>query len=258
MMKRGLIILLLISLSLWGYRAFRQENFGLKAGRQAFQELSQNHVMTLISGKTAGGESPGRLSQTDRPVDFAALKEQNPDMVAWLYVDGTGIDYPVVQAENNSYYLHHSFSGSSSAAGTLFLDCSNTSDFSDGNSIIHGHNMFDGGDSMFSSLIRYTDATYLEEHSIITLGTPKGEQNYQIFAVCQFDITAPGVSADFYKQDFRNMEAWIEYVHNLQSQSAIQTGIRVSASGHLLTLSTCDQRLYGNAGRIIVVGYQTN
>ena len=186
--------------------------------------------------------------------DFEALKVQNPDIVGWLFVDGAGINYPVVQAEDNQKYLRRNFYGEQSIAGTLFLDCDNSSDFSDGNSVIHGHNMFDGSSNMFSSLTKYKNYDYWAANPTILLDTPQGSMEFQIFAVCSFDVNSAD-AANYLRQDFRSEEAQSEYVRNLITNSLIQTGVSVPDGSRLLTLSTCDRSVYGDNGRLVVVGY---
>ena len=169
---------------------------------------------------------------------------------------GVGSQDILVQAADNDAYLRRSFTGEQSIAGTPFLDFANSADFSDGNSIVYGHNMFDGSTTMFSSLPRYTDAAFWQENPDIYLLTPDGgEKVYRIFAVCQFDVTQSGAAADYYRQDFRSAEHQAEYIQTLQSRSVIQTGETVPAGSTLLTLSTCDRSLYGGNGRLVVIGY---
>lgn len=200
------------------------------------------------------GEPQVKLPATQ--VDFAALAAQNSDTVAWINIPGAGISLPVVQGENNDTYLRRNFYGESSISGTLFLDYANSPDFSDGNSIIYGHNMFDGSTTMFSGLPRYTDPSFWQENPEIELLTPDGGVSvYRIFAVCQFDVSDPGAAQAFYRQDFRSDSFESEYVQALQHRSVVQTGEPVLAGSRLLTLSTCDRSIYGDNGRLIVAGY---
>lgn len=83
-------------------------------------------------------------------IDFEKLRQINPDIVAWIRIEAAGVDYPVVQGDDNEFYLHHTFSGEKSIAGSIFMDYRNTSDFFDEKVIIYGHNMKDG--SMFAKL----------------------------------------------------------------------------------------------------------
>lgn len=189
-------------------------------------------------------------------VDFSSLTAQNGDVVAWIEIPGAGISQPIVQGPDNDTYLRRNFYGEESVSGTLFLDYANSPDFSDGNSIIHGHNFFDGSTKMFSALPRYTDLSFWQENPEIELLTPDdGALVYRIFAVCQFDVSDSDTAQAFYRQDFRSNSFESEYTQALQNRSVIQTGETVPAGSRLLTLSTCDRSIYGEAGRLVVVGY---
>lgn len=85
----------------------------------------------------------------DLQIDFANLKKTNPDFRGWLYFPALDISYPVVQGEDNNYYLKHSFEGESVNAGCIFMDCEASADWSDRNTFVFGHNMRD--ESMFGS-----------------------------------------------------------------------------------------------------------
>ena len=104
-------------------------------------------------------------------VDFDTLQSVNPDIQAWLYMSGSSIHYPVLQAEDNSTYLYRLADGSANAHGSLFIDCRNAGDFSDWNTLIYGHNMKDG--SMFGGLKKYRKQAYYDVHPEMTLFTPE-------------------------------------------------------------------------------------
>ena len=109
-------------------------------------------------------------------VDFASLQEINPDIVGWIYIERTEINYPVVQGNDNQYYLKHLFSGEWNGSGCIFLDSRNRADFSDRHSIIYGHHMKNG--SMFSGLTEYKKQEFYDSHSVALLLTP--DKNYEI------------------------------------------------------------------------------
>lgn len=95
-------------------------------------------------------------------IDFAALKEASPDLVGWLYCPDTVVSYPVVQGQDNSYYLSHLADGSENRNGCLFMDCGNRSGLSDENTLIYGHHMASG--KMFACLVSYAEQEYYEAH----------------------------------------------------------------------------------------------
>ena len=106
-------------------------------------------------------------------VDFEALKKINREIIAWIRIPDTGIDYPVVQGADNEYYLKHTFKKTEHVAGSIFLDKDNSPDFSNRKSILYGHNMKDG--SMFQGLHKYENEQYLEIHNKVYLYLPDGQ-----------------------------------------------------------------------------------
>ena len=120
-------------------------------------------------------------------IDFSKLKEQNSDTVAWIKVNNTNIEYPVVKAQNNDFYLKHSFDKSNNSAGWIFADYRNKFDGTDKNIIIYGHNMKDN--SMFGSLKSVISEDWYnnEDNKYITLITENEIQIYEVFSVYQIE-----------------------------------------------------------------------
>lgn len=118
-------------------------------------------------------------------VDFKALKKINPDIVAWIRIPDTSIDYPVVQGNDDSYYLTHTFKKTEHVAGAIFLDSDNNADFSDDKNIIYGHNMKDG--SMFRGLRNFLGDKFLKEHHILYLYLP--DEGVWIFVIVKCEYT---------------------------------------------------------------------
>lgn len=113
--------------------------------------------------------------QSEEPgIDFESLRQINPDIVAWIKIEAAGIDYPVVQGEDNEHYLHYTFLGEANIAGSIFLDYRNKADLSDDKIILYGHNMRDG--SMFAALKNLE----VEEAPIAVLYTPEETLQYQL------------------------------------------------------------------------------
>ena len=109
-------------------------------------------------------------------IDFDGLRKVNPDVIAWIDIPGAGISYPVLQGEDNSYYLTHLASGQFGISGSIFMDYHNRPDFSDQNTIIYGHNMKNG--TMFSDLKRYVDRDFLNAHRTVKFETADGVQTF--------------------------------------------------------------------------------
>ena len=172
------------------------------------------------------------------------LKEQNDETVAWLKVNGTNIEYPVVKTTDNSFYLTHSFDKSNNSAGWIFVDCRNKIDGTDKNMVIYGHNRRDG--SMFGSLKNVLDANWYEneENRNIIFCTAEGESVYKVFAIYQIEAEEYYITTDF--QDDAQFE---EFVTNIKKRSVKDFGEDVSKEDTILTLSTCANN---NKYRVVV------
>lgn len=150
----------------------------------AYDELAENVELpepAEASEETAGGaETDGEDSGVILPVvDFEALKKNGPDIIGWITLPDSAINYPVTQTDNNEYYLRHLYDGTYNKAGCLFADYENQADFSDRNTIIYGHNMRDG--SMFAVLNQYDGQPYFDTHRQMYLVTPTGGYVMEIF-----------------------------------------------------------------------------
>lgn len=177
-------------------------------------------------------------------VDFEALQERNPDVVAWLYCPDTPIHYPVVQSADNDAYLHRLLDGTWNAAGTLFVDYRNRSDFRDLHTVIYGHHMKNG--SMFAILPDYEKQGFFEAHPVWYLLTPT--QNYRV------DLFAGVVTpADSSLYDMESTEAsQIALIDDLKKNSCFPSSVEVTAQDCLVSFSTCVYE-YENA-RFVLTG----
>lgn len=165
-------------------------------------------------------------------VDFETLRKTCPDLVAWLYCPGTVIDYPIVQGDDNSYYLNHLADGTKNKNGCLFIDTSNASDFSDDNTLIYGHNMASG--SMFASLLDYADQDYYQAHPVMYLITEAA--TYQVDLFSAYTTNPEG---DAYYINLSGKEPFKNWIADCARQSDFQTNMTLRASDHMITLSTC-------------------
>lgn len=184
--------------------------------------------------------SPGSQTSSDEgeevvlpQIDWEALKVMNDDLVGWLYIPDTVIQYPIVQGSDNDYYLTHTFDGTTNACGSIFMDMSNKSDYSSDNTIIHGHNMKNG--TMFGSLRKFEEKEYWQSHPYIWIIKENTVAKYEIFSV---GITES--ASDVYTIEFGSEESFNNYITNRTKLGAIfETGVSVTTEDKLLTLSTC-------------------
>ena len=167
-------------------------------------------------------------------VNFTELLKKNPDTVGWIKVDGTKVNYPIVQAEDNDYYLSHAFNKRSNAGGWVFADY--RVDFKDfgRNTIIYGHNM--NNKTMFGSIPNMLYSGYLNNSNnyYIKISTPTSNTVWKVFSVYTIE---PEVY--YLKTNFRT-EPYDKFLNTLRSRSVYDFGIDVTTDDKILTLSTCD------------------
>lgn len=166
-------------------------------------------------------------------IDFEELKQKNSDTKAWLKVENTNIEFPIVQATNNSYYLTHNFNRKYNTAGWIFADYKNKFDGTDKNIVIYGHNMRDN--SMFGSLKDVIKEKWYnnEENKYITLITENEYQTYQVFSVYQIEAEDYYIRTEFKKNEFS------KFIETLVKRSKKDFDVEVSDEDTILTLSTC-------------------
>ena len=151
--------------------------------RQLSEDLIEKAVHTPApSSQVPDSSEPQSPETVPIEVDFETLWHENEDIVAWLYCEDTPIHYPIVQGDDNNYYLRRLLNGEYNINGTIFLDYRCQSDFRDFNSIVYGHHM--KSSEMFGTLPNYKDQEYYDEHPVMYLLTP--EQNYKIELVAGY------------------------------------------------------------------------
>ena len=185
--------------------------------------------------------------------EYAELIQQNPEMVGWISIDDTGINYPVVQ-KDNTYYLTHGFDQSNNTNGSIFMDerCSIVSPTI--NTIIYGHNMKSG--MMFGGLKNYLQAGYLESHKYIQFNTIYEKRTYEIVAVCLSEVQYQDEDAYRYYDFITSTSAkdLQDFVENVDSLAVYGNADGLTLQDKLLTLSTCNS--YTEDGRLFVVAKQ--
>lgn len=185
--------------------------------------------------------------------EYKDLYEQNPDLIGWLKIDGTNINYPVMQSSEDEYdfYLRHSFDKQDDRNGTLFLDARNHVLRRDTNLIIYGHNMKSG--MMFGTLKDYLDADFRKEHSKIQFDTIYEKATYKVIGVCLGKVETQGETVFRYYNflNVRNEMEFNDYMGRIQQMEVFGTAIDASYGDELLTLSTCNY--YIEDGRMFII-----
>lgn len=180
----------------------------------------------------------------EAPLDFPALRENiealreiNEDIVAYIRIDGTVIDYPVVQGADNSYYLTHAYDGSESARGAVFWDASLPGGVLTQHTVLHAHNNKDG--SMFSDLELFKDGEFFEEHRYIDLETGYYNTRWEIISVYLSDAD------EALPLSFADEEDFLSYAGEVVSRSLFPFEGEITRDTLLLTLNTCSYEFSG-------------
>ena len=165
-------------------------------------------------------------------VDFKALREKNPDTVGWLYVGSCGISYPIVQGEDNDYYMHHTFEGTVNSSGAIIMDYRDDKYLKDWNTFIYGHNMKNG--SMFGSLKKLLkDETLYDTDPYIYVYLPGYIYRYKIFSYYK---DKPD-SKMYWTAD--TLQEYRQYIRDALSLSVRDLGVETSEENNMVTLVTC-------------------
>lgn len=163
---------------------------------------------------------------------LADLQKANPDVIGWISIPDSKIDYPLLQSDDNSYYLMRTWDGKNNSMGSIFMEYRNSSDLSDENTVVYGHNMRNG--TMFASLKDYSNPEYWKAHPYIYISDGNTVYRYEIFSCYRAELQAPTYSLRF-KEDTEKEE----FLSHALKESKIQTNIIPSQSDRILTLSTC-------------------
>ena len=168
-------------------------------------------------------------------VDFDVLMQENPDTIGWIRFDEPAvINYPVVKSADNEDYLTKTFTENDNKLGAIFVDYRNSSDFSDRNTFIYGHNMR-VGEQMFSQLKNYRDEEYGKKYPYFYIYTPSGEvRTYTIFSAGVVDARS-----DNYKIEYASDEEFQEYLDLCLESSLYDFGVEVNTDSQIVSLSTC-------------------
>lgn len=263
-MKRKLpmILLCMVFLGIAGYSGIQlyREWSEYRAGDKAYEELTQyvhQETASAPGEETARQETVSDTSSdipadetepdtTDWPtVDFEALQAINPDVVAWIYIEGTTINYPVVQGTDNDDYLDRLFSGGYNKAGSIFMDYRSDRGLTDRNTVIYGHNLRNG--SMFQEITNYKDQAFYDEHPVCLIMTPNGNYKLEFFAGYVTDLNSQA-----WKLQFASDEEYALWLEDAISKSTFTSSVEPTAQDRVVTLSTCTYEF--SDARYVLIG----
>ena len=225
----------------------------LKAKKTESDTLNQQENQEEIRNMEDSAQSPKGEQQI--LAQLASLYRKNNDLVGWLTIEGTKIDYPVMQCKDDEYYLNHNFQKEEDRYGCLYVKSIADVDTPGTNAIIYGHQMKDG--SMFGELDKYDSESFCREHEKIKFDTLYEEREYQVMAVFFTQIFEKDDGEFCYYQFYEaeTEEEFLEFYKHVKTMSIYDTGVTAEFGDTFLTLSTCSG--YAENGRFVVVAKRT-
>ena len=197
----------------------------------AADEPESNVIVPASESQTAGGSGP---EQPEYYIDFAYLSSINSDVVGWISIPNTRIDYPVVQTDNNEDYLRNSFRGVQDWIGCPFVDCRVNGDFTSPVTYVYGHDLNNG--AMFPDIKNYREQSYWAENPYFYIYTPTRTLTYQVFSV----HTASETDGTAFTYSFADAASYQTYLDYLRSIAYYDTGVTVTADNRIVALVTCE------------------
>ena len=191
-------------------------------------------------------------TKTERMLQLEELQKENQEIIGWLEIEETNINYPVCQTNDNDYYLTHNYMKEKSSSGSLFLDKDFDLINGSSNYLIYGHRNKQG--LMFEDLIKYAKEDFYKEHTKIRFTTNKEDSTYEIISVFYSRVyykSEQNVFRYYYFVNAENEEEYNEFVNNAKKLSIYNIETTATYGEQLLTLSTCEYSQ--EDGRFVVV-----
>ena len=231
--------------------------------KESAKEVSQNMLVDEEEKVESKSEEKGetittentdeRNEETERMLQVKELQGQNADIIGWLEIENTNINYPVLQGTDNRYYMTHNYKKENSKNGSIFLDANYNWNIPSNNLLIYGHNL--GNGMMFQELLKYEKESFYQEHPIIRFTTAEEDAKYEIISAFKSRVYRKSEKNVFRYYFFLNSELEEEYnqfVKNAKNASLYPIDTTASYGDQLITLSTCSY--YVQDGRFAVVG----
>ena len=203
-------------------------------------QKNDNEISSIVSTTQETTEGTTKERTVKNPIDFKSLQKKNSDIYAWIKVKGTKVDYPVVQSpESDEFYLKHSALDKSwIASGAIYTELVNSTDFTDRVTLIYGHNGY--SDTMFTTLHKFEQQSFFDEHKTFVIYTPKSKLTYKIVSAFKYDDRHIMNSFDFQSDDI-----YTEFLEMIQNPSSSNKKVRtdlgrkLTKEDKIVVLSTC-------------------
>ncbi len=247
----GVLALAIASFSIFAYSEIKDI-----IETRRIQQVAEMKNAPSASVKSEKKVVSGKKGTDGKPLvilpEYNEAYSKNKDLVGWIKIDGTSIDYPVLcKDKDNEYYLNHSFEKADDKNGSIFMDYRSDIVNPTTNTIIYGHNMSSG--MMFGSLKNYLDESFFRDHKTISFDTLYEKRQYEIVAVCLSNVAYQDEDQYRYYNfiQAKTKSEWDEFYNDVQSRNVYGTTVDMKEYDQLLTLSTCNK--YMTDGRLFIV-----
>lgn len=243
-----LVVLIAVGVGGFAYVAWQQGEMD----RAAQQQVNTPEPATPEQVQPAQPED----SRVQNPINFAELKEQNPEVYAWIYVPGTDVNLPVVQSTtDDNFYLNHNIDGDYAVEGAIYSQSMNAADFSDPVTVLYGHNLVNG--SMFSTLHYFENEDFFAQHDTMYIYTLGHILTYKVVSAYQYDDRHILNSFDF--SDPSVVRTYFDYVMAPNSLvENVRQGVTLQTTDKIVQLSTCTDTVNHTDTRYLVTGVLTD
>lgn len=225
-----IIVCLLVVIGISGYKIYTIVS-GYMSSQNAYQEIRQETAEEGFTGD----------------INWDKLRKTNEDVVGWIYLEDSNIDYPIVKSHDNKEYLTTLFDKTYGVSGSIFVDCETKNPFNQFSTVVYGHHMKDG--SMFNNLKKFKDRDYADSHSRFELITPDAKYHLDVaaFLNCPSDsyIYTPNIAEDGCDEFFQMVNVLAEY----------KTDVDLKYNDKIVVLSTCAYEYEG--ARYVIIGKLT-
>jgi len=192
-----------------------------------------NMLRSIVMNESAAPEDKGGVSSNAEILpEYKPLLEITEDIVGWINIPNTVINYPVVQADDNEYYLNRAYTGEINKGGSIFMDFRNRGDGTDRNIILYGHHMRDG--SMFKALTRFQDEEFLKRNPVFSFNTLYGRYDWEIFSVY-----VTGTDFKYIQTRFLTPDEYQSFLDTIKDKSLFDIDVELTTGDRIITLSTC-------------------
>ncbi len=212
----------------------------------------ENETLIGISNNTEINIKENKEEKTERMLQVQKLKEENSDIVGWLEIEGTSINYPVLQGTDNEFYMTHNYKKEKSKNGSIFLNKDYDWNIESNNLLIYGHNINNG--TMFQELLKYENESFYKEHPKIRFTTENEDSIYDIISAFKSKVyykSEKNVFRYYYFINPKSEEEYMEYIEKAKKASLYNIEETATYGDRLITLSTCSY--YTQDGRFAVV-----